>query len=90
MNKLCKKIKVIGRVQGVFYRAFTLKTAQALQLSGWVRNVEDGSVEAFVCGDMEKLELFIKALRQGPPAARVDDLQINAADEQTFTDFTIK
>lgn len=90
MNNLCKKIKVTGRVQGVFFRAFTQKTAQDLQLNGFVQNQEDGSVLVFVCGEMEKLSLFIEALRKGPPAARVMDLHIDAADYQALTDFTIR
>ncbi|MFA6038234.1 MAG: acylphosphatase [Legionellales bacterium] len=90
MNNLCKKIKVTGRVQGVFFRAFTQKTAQDLQLNGWVQNQEDGSVLVFVCGEIDKLDLFINALRKGPPASRVMDLHIAPADYQALTDFTIK
>ncbi len=56
MSQLCKKIKVSGRVQGVFFRAFTQEVAQTLQIKGWVSNENDGSVVALACGSTEQLE----------------------------------
>jgi len=68
-------IVIRGRVQGVFYRSFTQGVARSLGLSGWVRNMHDGSVEAVFEGEKKKIEEGIRQLRQGPPYARVDDLE---------------
>ena len=68
---------VIGRVQGVFFRYETQKTASNLGLKGWVRNRMDGSVEVLAEGDQKKIEQLIGWCRQGPALAKVDDLQID-------------
>ncbi|MDP2920401.1 MAG: acylphosphatase [Dehalococcoidia bacterium] len=65
---------VRGRVQGVYYRAFTERLARKLGLSGWVRNLPDRSVEVYAEGDKERLEELLKALHIGPPGAWVDDI----------------
>ncbi len=64
-----------GRVQGVGFRFFAQETAEELGLFGWVRNVPDGSVEAYGEGNREDLEAWIKHLQQGPPLSRVDPIQ---------------
>ncbi len=67
--------KINGRVQGVGFRWWTRRTAAAISgLSGWVRNAEDGSVEVFVRGEEENLDLLILACRRGPLSARVDGI----------------
>jgi len=68
---------IIGRVQGVFYRANAQKEAQRLGLSGWVRNRGDGSVEAKATGTKEALEAFIDWCRKGPPAASVEKVEVS-------------
>lgn len=70
-------IFVSGVVQGVYYRDFTRSQASALRLTGWVRNVPDGRVEAAVEGEREKIDLLIERLYAGPPASRVDDVQVD-------------
>jgi acylphosphatase len=62
---------VSGRVQGVFFRASTRERAVALGLSGWVRNLPDGRVEALFHGPREACEQALAWIRQGPPSARV-------------------
>jgi len=69
-------IFVSGRVQGVFFRSKTKGKAQGLGLFGWVRNLTDGKVEILAEGKKEKLEKLIEWARQGPAAARVDNLEI--------------
>ncbi len=73
--KNCRCI-VRGRVQGVWFRRYTQNVANELGISGWVRNLEDGSVEVEASVPDELFESFIAALRKGPPLARVDDIEI--------------
>jgi acylphosphatase len=75
MERLSLRIR--GRVQGVFYRAETRATATRLQLSGWVRNREDGSVELVAEGPRAQLDALLEWCRTGPPRARVDALEPN-------------
>ena len=83
-------LKVLGRVQGVYYRASALQEAQKLGLTGWVRNCADGSVEAVAEGPREKLELLIAWCRSGPPGARVADVHVRwEAPEHGFRGFRI-
>ena len=73
--------RVRGRVQGVFFRAWTQTTAEELGLAGTVRNRRDGSVEAHVRGLEEKVRVFEARLWEGPPAASVDEVQVQGSDE---------
>ena len=68
-------LMVKGRVQGVFFRYETQKTAQGLGLSGWVRNRKDGSVEILAEGPKDRLEKLIVWCRQGPPSAQVENVE---------------
>jgi len=69
-----------GRVQGVGYRAFVEETALRLGLEGWVRNRRDGTVEAVFSGADDLVEQMIAACRRGPPAARVEAVDVGDAD----------
>lgn len=68
------RLTIRGRVQGVFYRKTACEQANLLGLSGWVRNMPDGSVESFAVGSKEKLESYIHWCKQGPPHASVDSV----------------
>lgn len=74
------KVKVLGHVQGVFFRATTLETARKLGLSGWVENCSDGSVEAVFAGSDDALGQILIFCLHGPERARVD--QITAEETQ--------
>ncbi len=78
-------------MQGVFFRAETQRTAKSFNLTGWVRNVPDGRVEAVFEGEDENLDKMLAWCHVGPPAARVEDVTIKeehyAGD---FRDFSIK
>lgn len=63
---------ISGRVQGVFYRSETRKTAQRLGLSGWVRNLANGDVEAVFEGDGDTIARMLEWCKTGPPSARVE------------------
>lgn len=70
-----------GRVQGVYFRASTQRTAQSLGLGGWVRNLPDGRVEFVAEGPREALDRLLDWMRAGgPPAGRVDVLEVTDED----------
>lgn len=67
-------VRVDGRVQGVGFRSFVREAAAALGLSGWVRNLPDGSVEVLAAGEPSALSALRARLTEGPPHARIDRL----------------
>ena len=69
-------ITVVGRVQGVGFRYFTERTARALGLVGWVRNRPDRSVEVYAEGPADRIDELQTHLRNGPPMARVERLNV--------------
>jgi acylphosphatase len=71
-----------GRVQGVCYRAWTQEEAEALGVRGWVRNRTDGDVEAVLAGAPAAVESLCRRLWRGPPAARVDRVEVTEAGER--------
>ncbi len=71
---MTEHVRITGRVQGVFYRGWTRDRAPELGLRGWVRNRDDGSVEALVAGPEDAVGRLIGAMRDGPGAARVNDV----------------
>jgi acylphosphatase len=73
-----KTIRVIvqGRVQGVWYRAWTVQEAQARRLDGWVRNRRDGTVEALFSGPREVVNEMLELCWQGPPSAKVMEVKV--------------
>ena len=66
------RVVVSGRVQGVWFRAWTKKQAKSRGLSGWVRNLNDGTVEAVFSGADETVTSMLEACKTGPPLARVE------------------
>lgn len=74
------KVVISGRVQGVWYRAWTREQASARGLSGWVRNRTDGAVEAVFSGPEESVLSMIEAARTGPRLARVDTIETEPCD----------
>jgi len=75
-NKVQVQMVVSGRVQGVFFRAATAQEASALGLRGWVRNRPDGRVEILAEGERRNLEMLLAWAYQGPPAARVTEVEV--------------
>lgn len=67
---------VAGRVQGVYYRAATAAEAERLELGGWVKNLPDGRVEVVAAGAPQAVAALAGWLWQGPPAARVESVQL--------------
>jgi acylphosphatase len=71
-----KRLHITGRVQGVAFRASTVAAARDLGLSGWVANRADGSVEAMAEGDDAAVTVLVRWCHHGPPAARVDRVEV--------------
>ena len=85
------RLIVKGRVQGVYFRASTVQQARHLGLTGWVMNHDDGSVELLAEGRSESIEELIAWCRQGPPGARVDEVDVQRQDFRgEFTEFRIR
>ncbi len=83
--------RVIGLVQGVFFRQYTLQEARRLNLTGWVANRPDGSVQVIAEGNETNLRTLLVFLHVGSPSAHVEDVKItwsNASGE--FTDFRVR
>jgi acylphosphatase len=74
------RLTITGRVQGVGYRDWVLSHGRLLGLTGWVRNRSDGSVEALIVGEESAVGRMIDACRRGPPAAQVEDIDIDPVD----------
>ena len=81
---------VRGLVQGVAFRWHVRDRALSLGVRGWVRNLPDGSVEAWLEGEPEPLDEMLTWLRQGPPAARVEGIEVREGDPEGWTSFEIR
>ena len=83
----CVSLRIHGRVQGVFYRANARAKGARLGLSGWVRNCDDGTVEALASGPAESIEEYIAWCHRGSPAARVGRIEIrDVPPDNTLSD----
>ncbi len=76
MNIVARRVEVRGRVQGVGFRDAAVDAAHDCAVTGWIRNREDGSVEACAQGTPEAVERFIAWCRRGPPSALVDAITV--------------
>jgi len=90
-EKVRAHILVSGLVQGVFFRGYTRQKAQELNLTGWVQNLPDGSVEAVFEGDRENIEKMINWAKIGPHSAQVADLKMDLGEYKgEFNSFQIR
>ena len=84
-------VVIIGKVQGVWFRAWTRDTAREMGVTGWVRNGTEGTVEAVGQGDKKLLKQFIQRLLDGPPLARVAKIDSTWQEAETeFSSFEIR
>ncbi|WP_210397844.1 acylphosphatase [Motiliproteus sediminis] len=91
MNRIALHVWVSGRVQGVWYRQSTKEQADANGVSGWVRNLPDGRVEAVLCGDANGVRLVEAWMNQGPPLATVAEVVVEEIDPaQPFSGFEVR
>lgn len=70
-------LKITGKVQGVFYRAYAQEKANSLGLKGYAYNMDDGSVEALVQGEEAEIQSFIDWAKQGSPSSKVENVEVN-------------
>jgi acylphosphatase len=77
MDELSAHVFVSGRVQGVWFRESTRRRALELGVGGWVRNLPDGRVEALFEGDAAAVRAAVAFVREGPPMARVESLEVD-------------
>lgn len=85
-----RRIRVFGRVQGVYFRASARAEARRLGLTGWVRNAPDGSVEAYACGEAGAIEGFLAWIETGPPHADVTEVVVSEAALRALASFEVR
>ena len=90
MSQVALNIRVTGLVQGVFFRAWAAERARALDVTGWVRNAADGSVEGHLEGDKAAVQLLIDLLHQGPPSAQVAAVDFEMAEPEGSDRFEVR
>ena len=90
MSQVALHVRVSGRVQGVFFRAWTQQKAAGLGVRGWVRNAPDGSVEAHLEGDKSEIQQLIDLLHQGPPSAQVSKVEVETSDPEGADRFEVR
>ncbi len=83
-------VLIEGRVQGVWYRGWTVDTARALGLDGWVRNRRDGSVQALFSGLNDAVDEMLRLCAEGPPSASVSSVEFIEHDSPVLKGFRIK
>lgn len=81
---------MIGRVQGVFFRAWTQEQARCLGVAGWVRNCRNGSVEAHLAGDGQAVTTMIERMRDGPTGAKVEELAVEEVPPENGPGFEVR
>lgn len=89
-KRLRAHVWVAGRVHGVAFRAFTINEASARHIAGWVRNTEDGRVEAVFEGGRSAVEAIVAWCRKGPPAARVTSMHVIWEEPTGETGFRVR
>ena len=81
---------ITGRVQGVFFRMYTQKEAEALKLSGWAMNLSDGRVEAVFEGEKEAVEEMLEWCKSGSPSAEVSKVEVKWESPENLSGFEVK
>ncbi len=85
-----RNVRFYGRVQGVYFRRRTQQAAYDIGVTGWVRNLTDGSVEAEISGEENKVETLIKYCQEDMPVARVDRIETADVDYRDYRGFEIR
>ena len=87
---IARRVRVHGRVQGVFFRDSTQREASSRGVAGWVRNCDDGTVEALFEGSPDAVEELVGWARSGPSQASVDRVDVDEADPSGLESFEVR
>lgn len=83
-------VRVSGRVQGVYYRAFTQDKAREFGIKGWVRNIPGGGVEAVLEGERQKVGELLRLMKSGPAGSMVLGMEFSELESKGYEDFQIE
>ena len=83
-------VRVSGRVQGVYYRAYTRDRAKSLGIYGWVRIIPGGGVEAVLEGERQQVGALLRAMKSGPSGSEVLGMELSEIEAKGYNDFEIK
>lgn len=89
MTVISKKLYIDGQVQGVYYHEWGQAEARKLGISGWIKDTDNGQVEAIITGKEELVDHFIADCHEGPLAAQVENVEVEDIQTKTFEDFSI-
>jgi acylphosphatase len=90
MTTVARHALVSGSVQGVGFRHYTKVRARELNLTGWVRNLPDGRVEAWIEGPAEAVQTMVEWLERGSPHGHVDSVAVESADPAGHARFSVR
>ena len=83
------KVKIYGIVQGVYFRHFVELSALELEIKGWVKNCDDGTVEALFQGTEKNIEKILQQCKKGPPSSKVNKIDVEEINKPELYDFQI-
>ncbi|MDE3185416.1 MAG: acylphosphatase [Bacteroidota bacterium] len=81
---------ISGKVQGVFFRDSSRMAAQKLKITGWIKNRQDGKVEAMISGEEKNVKAFVDWCKSGPERAKVEEVIVSTKEKTSFEKFEIK
>ena len=90
MAKVARNVRLTGRVQGVFFRAWAQGQARELGVSGWIRNCPDGSVEAHLGGEEDAVARMVERMRRGPSNARIKEFAVEDVKPENLGRFEVR
>ena len=89
-ERIARKVRLYGRVQGVFFRQWTVNQARGLGVAGWVHNARDGSLEALTQGEEAAVMRLIEQMRRGPAQAHVEDVTVEEVEPEEVEGFSVR
>jgi acylphosphatase len=89
MTAIRRRVRAHGRVQGVFFRDSTREEAERLDVTGWVRNTEEGAVEAVFEGEPDAVEALVWFVRSGPGSADVERVDVDEEEPEGLRSFKV-
>lgn len=90
MSKITRVVNVQGRVQGVGFRYFTTHQATKLGVTGYAKNLDDGSVEVMISGEEQRVQMLVEWLHKGPSSSKVNAISVDELPWKYFPKFSIE